>query len=318
MAVKISVALCTCNGECFLSEQLDSLLEQTLMPQELIVCDDASEDGTLTILESFVRRASFPVRLYRNEKRIGIGPNFERAISLCTGEVIALCDQDDVWMPEKLILLSECFSTGAEWACCDARVVREDLTPLGYTLWERVKFCQQELNYARQGRFLEVLLKHCVVAGATLAFKSDLRDRLLPIPADWYYDAWLAAILAATSRVSVMEQPMQYYRQHDRNALGGARRSLISEVRAAFSLDRKTHYQEEITRWSEFLGRLGTEVAADTKLLLAAKLAHLERRADLPFNRLARLPSVAAETARGGYARYSRNWGSIAIDLLVK
>lgn len=318
LAPRISVAMCTCDGEHYLSEQLGSLLDQTHLPEELVVCDDASEDATVAILEAFVDQAPFPVRLFRNEKRLGIGPNFERAIRLCSGEVVALCDQDDVWMAEKLARFAEAFAAGAEWVCCDAMVAGEGLTPLGYTLWERVNFCQRERDRAGQGRLFEVLLKHYVVAGATLAFKAELRDGLLPIPVEWHYDAWLAAMLAATARGALVEGPMQYYRQHGGNALGGARRSLANEVQAAFSLDRHAYYRKEITRWSQMAECLGRMAKPEVEIRLAAKLAHLKRRAGLPANRLARLPVVAAEMARGDYARYARNWGSVAIDLLVK
>lgn len=316
--ISISIALCTCNGERFLVEQLTSLANQHCLPSELVVCDDASDDGTYKLLERFARSAPFPVRLYRNPKRLGIGQNFEQAIRLCTGSVIALCDQDDVWMPEKLARFTKAFAGDAEWACCDAEVVDATLIPLGYTLWERVNFCQREWALAWQGGFFEVLLKRYVVAGATLAFKAELRDRLLPIPADWHYDAWLAAILAATAKVALVEAAMQCYRQHGSNALGGVRRSLPSEVRAAFSLDRSAHCREEIARWSGLAEHLGVEVSTQVETGLVAKLAHLKRRAGLPANRLARLPAVAVETARGGYARYARNWGSIALDLLLK
>lgn len=316
--INISIALCTCNGEDFLPAQLNSLLGQTHLPKELVVCDDASEDATVSILEAFTARAPFPVRLYHNEDRIGIGANFNRVIGLCSGDVIALCDQDDVWMPEKLTRLMEAFAVGAEWVCCDAKVVGATLHPFGYSLWERVNFSQREKGLARQGRWFEVLLKHCVVAGATLAFKSELRNRLLPIPADWHYDAWLTTMLAATTRGALVDVPMQCYRQHGGNALGGVRRSLSDEVRAAFALDRTAYYQTEIVRWSRLEKRLGTIASTEIETRLAAKIAHLQRRSTLPVNRLARLPIIAAETARGGYARYSRNWGSIALDLLVK
>lgn len=313
----ISVALCTYNGKDFLPAQLNSLLEQTLQPKELVVCDDASLDVTVHIVEAFAAIAPFPVRLFRNEKRIGIGANFEQAISLCYGEVIALCDQDDVWMPEKLARLAALFAEGAQWVCCDAKVVDANLGPLGYNLWERVNFNRKEKDLAQQGRWFEVLLKHFVVAGAALAFKADFRTKLLPIPANWLYDAWLTTMLAATTKGMLLDEPMQYYRQHGDNALGGLRRSLWSEVQAALSLDRDVYYEEEIARWSGLVGRLDRTALPEIDILLAAKIEHLRRRSALPKNRLARLPMVAAETARGGYARYARNWGSIGLDLLV-
>lgn len=311
---RISIAMCTCDGERYLSEQLDSLLEQTFPPCELVVCDDVSQDESFAILESFANRAPFPVRLYRNPQRLGIGANFEQAIRLCTGDIIALCDQDDVWLPNKLATFAELFSMGMDWVCCDAEVSDSDLHSLGYTLWQRVSFDRRERKTAREGRFFEVLIKHFVVAGATLAFKAQDRDRLLPIPHGWHYDAWLAAVLAATGKVGLVEMPLQRYRQHGNNALGAKRSGFLSEAQAAFSLDRDAYYQAEIAHWAQLVAHLGNSAP----VLMEAKLAHLRRRAALPVNRFARIPVVIAETVRGGYSRYARNWGSIAFDLLVR
>lgn len=316
--VRISIALCTCNGERFLAGQLESLARQEYLPAELVVCDDASEDGTYALLQGFADCAPFPVRLHRNPQRLGIGANFEQVIRLCTGNIIALCDQDDVWLPDKLAVFAELFKTGVNWVCCDAEVCDAELHPLGYTLWQRVNFDHIERKAAREYLFFDVLLKHFVVAGATLAFKAQARDRLVPIPREWLYDAWLAAVLAATEKGALAEMPLQRYRQHGGNALGAARRGLFSEARSALSINRAAFYQAEIARWSQLAAHLESKVPALTEAKIAAKLAHLRRRASLPANRFVRLPAVIAETVSGGYRRYARNWGSIALDLLVR
>ena len=100
---RISIAMATYNGSKYLREQLDSLAAQTLPPCELVVTDDGSTDDTLGILDRFRRRAPFPVHLHRNEQRLGYRDNFLKAAQLCSGELIAFCDQDDVWMPDKLL-----------------------------------------------------------------------------------------------------------------------------------------------------------------------------------------------------------------------
>lgn len=94
--------MATYNGERFLQEQLDSLAAQTYLPCELVVGDDGSTDGTLEILERFVGVAPFRVRIRRNPVRLGYGENFLSTASQCTGDWIAFCDQDDVWLPQKL------------------------------------------------------------------------------------------------------------------------------------------------------------------------------------------------------------------------
>lgn len=109
MDLTISIALATYNGARFLKQQLVSLAEQSSLPFELVVTDDGSTDQTLAILESFARAAPFPVSIHRNEQRLGYGINFLKAASMCTGDVIAFCDQDDVWLPAKLERLHMAF-----------------------------------------------------------------------------------------------------------------------------------------------------------------------------------------------------------------
>ena len=101
----ISIAMATYNGEKFLLQQLQSLSKQTLLPAELIVCDDASGDATVEIIKRFSETAPFPVKLVVNEQRLGWRGNFLKAASLCTSEYIAFCDQDDIWLPEKLAIV---------------------------------------------------------------------------------------------------------------------------------------------------------------------------------------------------------------------
>lgn len=102
MRPRISVAVCTYNGSRFLPEQLTSIAAQTRLPDEMVVCDDGATDATAEIIEKFARTAPFLVRFIRNSQNLGSTKNFENAIGLCTGDLIALSDQDDIWMREKL------------------------------------------------------------------------------------------------------------------------------------------------------------------------------------------------------------------------
>jgi glycosyltransferase involved in cell wall biosynthesis len=317
--VSISIALCTCNGERYIKEQLSSLANQTFIPKELVICDDASVDGTWLFLEEFRSNAPFPVRLYRNASRLGIGRNFEQAIQLCTGDAIALCDQDDVWCPEKLRVFATCLGGGADAVCCDALVTDANLATLGYTLWERVAFSVSERRIARDGRMLEVVLKHFVIAGATLAFRAELRSRVLPIPSGWLYDAWLAAVLSVGGRLVVVDQCLQLYRQHANNAIGGQQESMIEQVQSSLAISRAEYLELEISRWELYREQVvANEASLGSVKQVIKKLEHLRRRVAFPSHRFLRLPFVISEFFRGGYIRYSRNWGSVALDLLIK
>ena len=100
--LRFSVVLSTYNGERFLEHQLASLSGQQRLPDELVIRDDSSTDRTYGILERFAATAPFAVTLMRGDRRLGSTPSFELALGRCTGDVVALCDQDDVWLPGKL------------------------------------------------------------------------------------------------------------------------------------------------------------------------------------------------------------------------
>ena len=99
---QVSVALATYNGERYIREQLASLARQSLLPLELVITDDGSNDATIDIVAEFAESAPFPVRVFQNESRLGYAENFLRCASLCNGEFVAFCDQDDIWLESKL------------------------------------------------------------------------------------------------------------------------------------------------------------------------------------------------------------------------
>lgn len=318
--LSLSVALCTCNGERYLPQQLESLAAQTHPPDELVLCDDASEDATLAIAEAFAARGEFPVRIHRNPHRLGVNANFTQAIGLCQGKLIVLADQDDVWAPEKLERLTKALAAkNIGWAFCDAEVMDEELRPLGYTMWQRVAFTNKEQQLAAEAGMLPILLKHYVVAGATMAFRAELRPHLLPIPPGWPYDGWLAVVAAAMTPCAIVGEPLQHYRQHNANVVGGRRKNFVQQIREALQVERGRYYGEELARWQQLAERLeAMEAPPASRTALVAKLAHLERRANLPNGRIFRLHGIVAELLSGGYRRYARNWGSVALDLLFR
>jgi len=110
MNLKISVALASYNGAEYIREQLDSLNAQSYLPYELIITDDGSTDDTLETVNQFIKSALFKVSVIQNEERLGWKDNFLKAASLCSGDLIAFCDQDDLWLPNKLEIMSKEFT----------------------------------------------------------------------------------------------------------------------------------------------------------------------------------------------------------------
>lgn len=292
-------------------------MKQQRLPFELLACDDASSDLTINILEDFATRAPFRVTIVRNPTRLGVVGNFSQAIAACQGDIIALADQDDYWHPEKLTRLVETLENPATLAAfSDAQVVGPERTPLGFTMWKRVHFTPYEQSKLAQPDGFRVLLKHHIVTGATMAFKSELRELALPIPATWAHDAWLALIAAAYGRLQPIPAPLIDYRQHDENVVGGRKRSLFKDAWTALRMERSEWYQKEIGRWQYLKDHLTTN--PNTAVALDEKIAHLKTRACLPKNRWQRLPYIWRELTAGRYTAYARNWGSVAIDVLLR
>lgn len=316
----ISIALCTYNGEKHLLEQLDSLAQQSLLPLELVVCDDQSQDKTWVILEQFAQQAPFPVHLHQNPTRLGVSRNFGRAVSLCTGEFIAFADQDDVWLPHKLSTLAEQIiqQPDVDAFFSDAFVVDEQLQSLNYYLWDSVRFTQtQQQNWAQNA--LPFLLKQDIVTGATLIFNSRWLPLILPIPPDWLHDAWVATLIATVSKVAFVNQPLIYYRQHLQQQIGSPKRSFLDMI--WFAQKTKTQkYDQRVLKSEQLLERLSQyqqEIREEQTLnWLKNRYDHFKQRATLPASIFFRLTPIWYEFRRGRYHQFSAGWSSAVKDLL--
>lgn len=322
MAYTVSVALATCDGERFLGELLDSLSGQGCLPCELIVSDDASSDSTARILERFQGRSPFSTRIVHNATRMGVVGNFSRAITECSGEWIALADQDDVWCSDKLEnLLPITDDPTVMGIFSDADVVDETRKPLGYTMWEQIGFDERRQALCSDDRPWEILFKDPVVTGATLLFRRELLPLILPIPESWIHDAWIAQISASQGQLVAVPTPLIQYRQHGANVIGGRKVPLFGQVRRAGSIGRLGLVERELLRYQELRDRLATFPATrrrDRMLTLCdAKLRHLGRRSRVPTARIRRAPSVFREWLNGNYARFAKDWRNIVADLLM-
>jgi glycosyltransferase involved in cell wall biosynthesis len=318
--LNISIAMCTYNGEKFLWEQLDSIARQTRLPDELIICDDNSADRTLQIIDAFAASASFPVKLFRNKVNIGSTKNFEQVIRLCEGSIIVLADQDDVWHPDKLKVLEQLFlnseETGAVFS--NARVVSESLVPMGYTLWDTRGFKSKQKKRFKTGNALEVLLKHNVVTGATLTFRSTLRDLILPIPGEWVHDAWIAILIAIYSKADFIDNCLIDYRQHNDQQIGSLRKDFNGMKELAKSID---NYYAQI-RHNELLIEhiLQLKIACDDHVVnkITDKISHLKVRNSIyRSNMITRLVKAAVELLTGRYHNYSNGYLSACKDLFL-
>lgn len=254
----VSVAMCTYSGANYVREQLESIARQTRRPDELVVCDDGSRDTTLDIVDDFARRAPFAVRVVSHRANVGVTANFEHAISLCSKDMIFLCDQDDVWHADK-IETTACALDGFPDACgafSDSAVVDSNLQPAGYSLWDTCGFTPP-LRSAFGERAVEMLLDGNKVQGAALAFRASCRSILLPISRRWTYDAWLAVILAACGLL-VIDRELMQYRQHQENWLGAEVQPKLTRLERQLHKFRRLrrYYVDKLRETNEFLVQL--------------------------------------------------------------
>lgn len=224
----ISIALCTYNGEKFLSEQLESFTNQSRLPDELVVCDDCSSDKTPAIIENFRKTAPFPVRFHQNTSNLRSTKNFEKAIGLCTGDLVFLSDQDDVWEADKIKRTISVFENDSDIALVftNALLVDENLKSLNVKLWDKT-FDKKKQKQFLENKAFELLLKERIVAGATVCFKKELNNYVLPIPilGDFIHDGWLALVAAKIGKVVFVDENLVKYRQHSSQQIGAVNRS---------------------------------------------------------------------------------------------
>jgi glycosyltransferase involved in cell wall biosynthesis len=312
--------MCTYNGAVYLAEQLASIAAQDCPPDELVVCDDASDDATPEILAEFSAQAPFPVRFERNRQNLGSRANFQQAVGLCRGSLIALADQDDVWLPHKLRRLREILENHppAAFAFSDAVLVDAERRPLGCRLWQSIRFHVAEQRRWAAGGELDVLLRHNVVTGATLAFRAEYRDLLLPIPGRWVHDGWIALLLAAVAPAVAIAEPLVEYRQHASQQIGERPRTLYEQYLRGRER-RQSDFQTLADDYEAARRRLaaaGRRLRSDRLLkALGRKAGHFRCKARMRAGTLGRLPLVLRELTLGHYARYSSGWRSLAQDL---
>jgi glycosyltransferase involved in cell wall biosynthesis len=320
----ISIAMCTFNGSRFLPEQLESIAAQCRRPDELVICDDGSSDGSVDIIKEFAIRVPFPVRIVVNRKRFGSTKNFEQAIQLCTGSLIALADQDDVWYRNKLDRIVKAFSQSESiiGTFSDADLIDVDSRPLSFRLWETLAFDSEEQDLFAGGSAFRVLIRHPVVTGATLAFRKEYFDLVTPIPEDEIHDRWISYLLAMHGSFAVISEPLIQYRRHPQQQVGPGPMTLATKIEVARSRG-KQFYLEEIKRFRKLHDRLierksdfnNAEYALHE---IEKKLSHLEHRAYLPHIKVARVPRLLRETFNGNYWHCSGGWRSLAKDLMVR
>ncbi len=218
----ISIAMATYNGEKFLAQQLASLVNQARLPDEIVISDDCSDDDTPLIIERFAKSAKCTVRYNRNENRLGWRANFIKAVGLCTCDLIALCDQDDIWLPDKLSVCLLCFDDEAVLCVHHSlQLIDESGRDIG-TTWTNNSFPRETRALQRN-----ILWHH--PGGLSMIFRRSLTkfDHLWPQSLDKFFvgepsahDQWYFGLSILFGDTVFIDRPLVLYRQHGNNTVG--------------------------------------------------------------------------------------------------
>ncbi|TFI59898.1 glycosyltransferase [Sphingomonas parva] len=323
----ISIAMASYQGASFIEAQLESFAQQTLLPDEVVICDDGSSDGTGDVVARFAKDAPFAIRFQPNPERLGYTRNFERALTLCNGSLIFISDQDDVWLPEKLATVVAAFEAHPrarvvvnDQIITDREMVDTGITKLG--------------NLHRMGMTSDGLIEGCCTA-----LRKEWRDLLFPIPDGagdlvqptlLSYDRWINEMAILLDVREMVPRPLQLFRRHG----GNATTWLLSEPRKIGTLDLVGTRARTVPSgaWAERARLLGfyTHWLQERQDLLAEqgigidramkRVEHeresLERRIALTRSPLLRrVPQIARMLLEGRY-RYFYGWKSALRDVV--
>ncbi len=243
MSLKISIAMATYNGSAYIEEQINSFINQTRKPDELIITDDCSTDNTLEIIRDIQKKAPFKIIFSQNKERLGYSSNFNAALSKTTGDIIFLSDQDDFWFPEKIEKTLKIFSENLNIGLIinDVEITGEYLKPTGVSKLKQIQ---------RSGRKEDQFVMGCAVS----VRRSHL-EMCLPIPKTeaLSHDKWIVGIAQALKVKLINKEILQYYRRHGNNTSEAVFNSVASikkidtykkNLKKALSMRKKTHKLE--------------------------------------------------------------------------
>lgn len=217
---RISICIATYNGERYIKEQIDSILEQIDDNDEIIISDDNSTDNTVNIIKKYSDRR---IKIYFNSGKKGYTSNFENALKMARGKYIFLSDQDDKWVPEKVQVCLKYLENGFDMVISDCLIGDENINIIENSYFE--------FRNAKEG-FWNNIIKASYL-GCCMAFNRKILTRALPFPKNSKYlphDLWLGLIGYAFFNVSKINNKLIIYRRHNENASNGGGKSKNSFI----------------------------------------------------------------------------------------
>lgn len=276
IVVKISVAITTFNGEKYIREQLQSILNQTIIPDEIIIVDDCSTDGTLHILKSFSDANFGLFQIYFNDYNIGYKKNFKKAISLCTGDYIFLCDQDDYWNPDKIERMitimqnTQCSVLSSSFSLIDKN--SEKITIKQKRGFSNQNFYKRKIKPNDLVKVpIDDLFFHNICQGCSMLINREIAKQFCDyfsnkIPHDWQIN-----ILGALSdSVYFYNSELFHYRLHSDNTIGYGVSS--NSFSAQFNVNIRLQTVRDFSKIYEFIMSVSPKFIEDNNAIQKCKI----------------------------------------------
>ncbi|MCU0323414.1 MAG: glycosyltransferase family 2 protein [Chitinophagaceae bacterium] len=257
----VSIAMATYNGAKYIEEQLQSIIQQTYSNLEIVIVDDCSKDNTVETIEHYQEQYPF-IRLYINEQNSGVTKTFETAIQECSGEFIAISDQDDIWELNKIeILVNEIGEHDAVYS--NSLLVDAS----GQSLNKSFTTIMNMKTYYSGAPFL---LSNSV-PGHTILMKQEFVQNILPFPPKMLFDLWIGFCAAGNNGIKFVDKTLVKYRQHETNTIG---------TRDSKNKKKKESIQTQFEFKLNELKTLATAPIKDerTKLILHKMIEHFHQK----------------------------------------
>lgn len=246
---KIDILLATYNGEKYIQEQLDSILNQTYTNFNLYISDDCSSDSTVDILKEYEKKDS-RIKVFVQEKNLGYVLNFEFLLKQVTSDYYMLSDQDDVWLPEKVEKsYNKLVKENLDLVFTDLEIVDKNLNKIHDSMF---KFLKIDKRIKKYNDYRLLYLDNCAT-GCTIISRSKFLDLILPVPSTTKYlihDYWIALVVSMYGRISYIDEPLIKYRQHGNNQVGTDK---LSTKFPKFSMVRDLFVNVKIERFTVFV-----------------------------------------------------------------
>lgn len=324
---KISVVIAAYRGEKYIVRQLESLFCQTRKPHEIIICDDSPDDHTCRCVQAVAEKAPCKIRFFKNEKQLGPTQNFAKGMSLASGDIIFLCDQDDVWKENKIELLAKELEEHKECEIvfCNSLMVDASLSPLGYDTTDTVSFTPEKADDLNRSKGLLHLLRTPMLYGHNIALRRSFLKYLLPIPQELEsYDLFIAELCAGRGRLRCVYRLLTLHCRHGENqsmqdrpsGFSGRVKSLLFKRRKKKDTELYDSFIHAQRAWERLISFPAEENACPAENLKMLKFSADYYKARLNLTARPRIVRPFFLFTVKGYFAFGYSWRSILRDLI--